>query len=244
MTGDGDDSGGDGGEEECGHEVDLAYQTTEDGCTLNMMVERLKKMAIGDFSTITGGDLRRRPTLGFTSTKSSGAHGEHDSISFNIPNFSKLAHTVKDASDKQALDALRELNNKLTERFGKKATARCFPPSRKAITMLFLPRVLRRPVRNTRAPVRRVEKTKTPDLKPLEPAVDWSQQPSMDAGQIVAEFVSTAGYVASENRTEEMAEDGALDLVKIAWSITTWKILTRSTWMKWNKTWSIMTWSM
>ncbi|KAL2246214.1 UNVERIFIED_CONTAM: hypothetical protein Sindi_2889600 [Sesamum indicum] len=155
----------------------------------------------------------RCPTLGFASAKSSGSHGEHGSISFNIPEFSKLANTVLDAGDKQALDALRELNYKWTERFGEEATTRCFPPSREAITTPFLPRVLRPPVKNIRRPVRRVENTETPDRKPLEPAVDWSQPPSMDARQLVAEYVSNTGYVASENWTAEMAEDGALDLV-------------------------------
>ncbi|KAL2245927.1 UNVERIFIED_CONTAM: hypothetical protein Sindi_2860900 [Sesamum indicum] len=177
-----DGDGGDDGEDEgCDEE---GVQTTD---ALNMMVERLQKMATDNF----GGDLRRRPTLGFASAKSRGSHGEHGSI-FHMLEFSKLAYTVIDARDKQALDALRELNNK------------------EAITTPFLPRV-----RNIRPPVRRVEKTETPYPKPLEPAVDWSQPPSTDAGQLVAEYVSNTGYVTSENRTAEMVEDGALDLVNI-----------------------------
>ncbi|KAL2240833.1 UNVERIFIED_CONTAM: hypothetical protein Sindi_0724500 [Sesamum indicum] len=150
----------------------------EDGCTLNMMVERLEKMATGDFTNITGGDLRHGPTLGFTSAKSSGSHGEHGSISFNMLEFSKLDVTRGDYH-------------------------------------VVFAKVLRPPVRNTRPPVWRVETTKTPDLKPLEPAIDRSQQPSTDAERIVAKYVSNARYVALDNRTEEMAEDGALYLVNI-----------------------------
>ncbi|KAL2225558.1 UNVERIFIED_CONTAM: hypothetical protein Sindi_2918000, partial [Sesamum indicum] len=159
MDGDGGD---DGGDERCDEE---GVQTMD---TLNMMVERLQKMATDDFG---------------------------------------------DAGDKEALDALRELNNKWTEHFGEEATTRCFPSSREAITTSFLPRVLRPPVRNICPLFRRVEKTETPDPKPLEPAVDRSQPPSTDAGRLVVEYVSNTGYMASENRTVEMAEDGALDLV-------------------------------
>ncbi|KAL2225575.1 UNVERIFIED_CONTAM: hypothetical protein Sindi_3033600, partial [Sesamum indicum] len=187
-----------GGDEGCDEE---GVQTMD---TLNMMVKRLQKMATGDF----GGNLRRRPTLGFASAKSSGSHGEHGSISFNMPESSKLAHTVLDAADKQALDALRELNNKWTERFGEEATTRCFPPSREAITTSFLPRVLRLPVRNICPLFRRVEKTKTPDPKPLKPTVDKSQTPSKDAGRLVVEYVSNTGYMTGH----------------WTWSITTWSI--------------------
>ncbi|KAL2252626.1 UNVERIFIED_CONTAM: hypothetical protein Sindi_0057300 [Sesamum indicum] len=176
MTGDGDNFGGHGGCEEEGDHV--AGQTMEDGCTLNMMVERLQKMATSNFWTITRSDLRSRPTLGLTSVKSSSSHGKHGSIYFNMPEFSKLAHTVIDASDKLALDALRELYNKWTTRSGEEARTRCIPPSREAITMPFLPTILRPP-------------------------------------RLVDEYVSNTGYVASENRTVEIAEDGALDLVKI-----------------------------
>ncbi|KAL2232772.1 UNVERIFIED_CONTAM: hypothetical protein Sindi_1457200 [Sesamum indicum] len=171
MTSDGDDFGGDGGCEEEG-DHDLASHTMEDGCTLNMMVECLQKIATGDFPTITCGNLRSRPTLGLTSAKSSGSHGEQGSISFNME-FSKLAHTVIDAGDKQDLDG----------------------GDYHAVS------------------AQSIEAACNEYLAIGHPAVDRSQPPSTDAGQLVAEYVSNTGYVASKNRIAEMAEDRARDLV-------------------------------
>ncbi|KAL2240837.1 UNVERIFIED_CONTAM: hypothetical protein Sindi_0724900 [Sesamum indicum] len=67
------------------HEKEEAIRmipTMEDGCKLSMRIERLQKMANGDFSTM---DVRHRPDLG-----AKPIHGKHGSISFNMPEFLKL----------------------------------------------------------------------------------------------------------------------------------------------------------
>ncbi|KAL2224533.1 UNVERIFIED_CONTAM: hypothetical protein Sindi_3021000 [Sesamum indicum] len=77
--------------------------------------------------TENGGDLVRRPKLGFGGAPMTTNNGGRREGSFNMAEFIKLAHIVIDAEDHDSLTALEELKTKWETRFGKEATAKSFP---------------------------------------------------------------------------------------------------------------------